>query len=128
MQLQDKGKVSEVSPALHNPHEVQRTIEYRAATVCFKQCLLQTSRVQCRNITCLYGFTCDLSGLREVQLSLHRPGQAHAVSRRLRLPRFLENRHMKVSRLSAIFTGRLYPQKICLVLISVTDLVDLRTK
>jgi hypothetical protein len=30
-------------------------------------------------------------------------------SRRLRLPRFLDNRHMKVVRLSAIRTGRLYP-------------------
>jgi hypothetical protein len=30
-------------------------------------------------------------------------------SRRLRLPEFLGNRHMKVARLSALLIGRLYP-------------------
>jgi hypothetical protein len=45
-------------------------------------------------------------------------------SRRLRLPEYLDSRHIKVTELSALHTGCLYPQEISLVVISVTSWAD----
>jgi len=52
---------------------------------------------------------------KKVKQSIYRPGQALRVE----APRFQESRHIKVVRLSALRTGRLNPQEIFLVLISV---------
>jgi hypothetical protein len=53
----------------------------------------------------------------KVKQSHYRPGQALRITE-VEASRFQDNRHMKVVRLSALSTGRLYPQKIFLVLIS----------
>jgi hypothetical protein len=54
----------------------------------------------------------------KVKQSHYRPGQALRVQE-VEAPRFLDSRHMKVIRMSALRTGRLYPQEVLLVLISV---------
>jgi hypothetical protein len=61
-----------------------------------------------------------------LKLSHYRPWAVPWGSRRLRLPGFLDNRHLKVVRLSALRTGRLYPQEGFLVLISDRGWVDPR--
>ena len=55
----------------------------------------------------------------EQKLTHYMPGQAHTGPGGSRLSEFLDNRHMKVLRLSALRTDRLYPQERSLVLISV---------
>jgi hypothetical protein len=56
----------------------------------------------------------------KVKQSHYRPGQALGFQE-TEDPRFQDNRHMKVVRLSALSTGRLYPQETFLVLIPVRD-------
>jgi len=57
--------------------------------------------------------------------SRYRPGQAQRVLRKLRFPDFVTTAQ-DGDRLSALRNGRLYPQKILLVLISVRGWVDPR--
>jgi hypothetical protein len=69
-----------------------------------------------RSINDKYGITNsgnDYENMK-VKQSHYRPGQAHKVE----APRFQDNRHMKMVRLTALRTSRLYPQEIFLVLIS----------
>jgi hypothetical protein len=48
----------------------------------------------------------------KVMQSHYRPGQVVSVPvPGVEAPRFLDNRHMKVVRLSALSTGRFYPQE-----------------
>jgi len=65
-----------------------------------------------------------------LQQSLYRPGEvcteiaAERGYRRLRHPEYLYGRQVKVTGLSALSTGRLYPQEVPLLLISIRDCVD----
>ena len=54
----------------------------------------------------------------KVKQSRYRPGQAQRVLRKLRFPDFV-TKAQDGGRLSALCTGRLYPQEVLLVLISV---------
>jgi len=60
-----------------------------------------------------------------VKQSHYRPGQALRVPE-VEAPRFQDNRHMKVVRLSALRTGRLYHQETFLVLTAVRGWVNPR--
>jgi hypothetical protein len=62
----------------------------------------------------------------KIKQSHNRPSVAQKGSRRFRLPDFQDTRHMKVVKLSALCTGRLYPQEMFLVLIFARGFVDPR--
>jgi hypothetical protein len=55
----------------------------------------------------------------------YRPAGPYGL-RNLRLPEFIDNRHMKVGRLSALGTGHLYTYDTSLVLVTVRVRVDPR--
>ena len=61
--------------------------------------------------------TLNLTPLVKFKKSLYMSGQ----TLRVEAPTFQDNRHMKVVRLSARSTGRLYPEEIFLILISVSN-------
>jgi len=61
----------------------------------------------------------------KVKQSHYRPGQALRFQE-LEAPRIHDHRHMKVVSLLALHTGRLYPQEIFLILISVRGCVNPR--
>jgi len=56
--------------------------------------------------------------IKKVKQARYRPGQAQRVLRKLRFPDFVTTAQ-EGGRLSALRTGRLYPQEIFLILISV---------
>jgi hypothetical protein len=64
---------------------------------------------------------------RRVKQSHYRPGRPWGFQE-FEDPRFQDNQHMKVVRLSALRTGRLYPQETFLVLIYVRGWVNPRAK
>ena len=63
-----------------------------------------------------------LSVMLQLKPSHYRPGHSRGGWGSWDLPEFLDNRHMKVARLSALRTGRLYPPGDNLILLSVRSL------
>ena len=80
-------------------------------------------RLCCFNIYVLCLNTMSILSYKKVKESRDMPGVAQRVPGRLD---FHDIRHMKVVRLSASHTGRLYPQEIFLVLIFIRGWVDPR--
>jgi hypothetical protein len=72
------------------------------------------------NSPCYHDQFQNFQQIQDTKANPVRAWTAPVGSRRLRLPEFLDNRHMTVARLSALCNGRLYPQEISLVFTRVT--------
>jgi len=72
--------------------------------------------LQQRNVLYLNISNADIKG---TAISVH-AYYRHTGFQEVEAPIFLDDRHTKVVRLLALSTGRLYPQKIFLVLVSIT--------
>ena len=84
--------------------------------------ILHVSRIRVKGTVSISEYTASYGRIKKVKQSHYSPWGFQEVE----APRFQDNRHTKVVRLSALCTGCLYPQEILLVLISVRGWVDPR--
>jgi hypothetical protein len=114
-----------------SPHEYTVTLNRNSLPMCLQNIVLLVSRnqklryvlyhvLQLRTLNFIRNF---LSGNKKVKQSLWGQGRRFWGFQRVQALRFLDNRHMKVVRLSALRTEHLYPpplpQEIFLVFIYV---------
>ena len=81
-------------------------------------------KTKCGFCACAIRFRTSSTSV-QLKQYLYTPGQAQRVPG-IQVPRFYDNQHIKVVRLSAIWIGRLYPKEIFMVLISVRGWVETR--
>ena len=80
---------------------------FNSLIVCYE--VTASGHTQPQTLTHWHAYICAYTHTSTVNQSLYRPGQALGGSKRLKLPQFIDNRHMKVARFSALLTRRLYP-------------------